>query len=142
MMITAYLLARRFIGVKEIPGEQSHPLIVWWLSLCRFGLGAKDEIPWCSAFVNGIAWTLELPWTQSAAARSWLQSGVPVQLDDAICGFDIVVLERGHDGVSGHVGFYVRHDQQKVWILGGNQSNAVTEQAYDRVKVLGVRRLA
>jgi len=141
-MITAYTLAHRFMGVKEVPGKQNHPLISWWLMLCKFGLEAADEIPWCSAFVNAIAWSLALPWTQSAAARSWLKVGESVNLEDAICGFDVVILERGKDGVSGHVGFYVRHTASTVTLLGGNQSNAVTEQEFDRMRVLGVRRLA
>lgn len=140
--VTAYLLARRFIGVKEVPGKRSHPFITWTLSLCKFGSDAPDEIPWCSSFVNAIAWMLDLPWSQSAAARSWLQVGIPVQLDDAICGFDVVILERGKDGVSGHVGFYVRHSANTVTLLGGNQHDAVTEQEFDRLRVLGVRRLA
>jgi len=125
-----------------VPGKQNHPLISWWLSLCKFGLEAADEIPWCSAFVNAIAWSLELPWTQSAAARSWLNVGTVVPLEQAICGFDIVILERGNNGVSGHVGFYVAHDEKTVTLLGGNQGNAVTEQKFDRMRVLGVRRLA
>jgi uncharacterized protein (TIGR02594 family) len=140
--VTAYHLARRFLGVKEVAGTRNHPLISWWLSLCKFGLDAADEIPWCSAFVNAIAWSLDLPWTQSAAARSWLSVGVPVPLDDAICGFDVVILARGQDGVSGHVGFYVSHDATTVMLLGGNQHDAVTEQDFDRARVLGVRRLA
>lgn len=140
--MTAYMLARRFLGIKEISGKRNHPAITWWLSLCKFGLDAADEIPWCSAFVNAIAWMMDLPRTDSAAARSWLKVGTPVPLDSAVCGFDVVVLERGNDGVSGHVGFYVSHNDSKVIILGGNQSNAVTEQHFDRFRVLGVRRLA
>jgi len=140
--VTAYLVARRFLGVSEVAGTGSHPFISWCLSLCSLGLQASDEIPWCSAFTNAIAFILGLPRTRSARARSWLTMGQPVALDEAICGFDVVILERGTDGVSGHVGFYLKHDHRSVWLLGGNQANAVTEQAYDRVKVLGVRRLA
>ncbi len=117
-------------------------MIAWWLSLCKFGLEASDEIPWCSAFVNAVAWLMDLPRTDSATARSWLKVGTPVSLDQAICGFDVVILERGNDGVSGHVGFYMSHTDTKVRILGGNQGNAVTEQDFDRFRVLGVRRLA
>lgn len=140
--MTAYILARRFLGIKELSGKRSHPFITWCLSLCKFGLEASDEIPWCSAYVNAIAFMMDLPRTDSAAARSWLKVGTIVPLDQAICGFDVVVLERGNDGVSGHVGWYVSHTDSKVRILGGNQSNAVTEQDFDRFRVLGVRRLA
>ena len=139
--VTALSLARRYLGVKEIIGKGNHPLISWWLSLCAYGMEAPDEIAWCSAYVNGIAWELSLPRSKSAAARSWLKVGTPVVLEDALPGFDVVVLERGNDGVSGHVGFYVSHNDKVVRLVGGNQSNAVTEQDFERVKVLGVRRL-
>lgn len=141
MSITAYLLARRYIGVKERKGAESHPLITWWLSLCKFGWQASDETPWCSAFVNGMAWELDLPRTDSAAARSWLAVGTPVALDDAIQGFDVVVLERGINPASGHVGFYDSHSRKTVSLLGGNQTDAVNVQAFDRTRVIGVRRL-
>ena len=139
--LTALSLARRYLGVKEIIGKGYHPLIAWWLSLCSYGLDASDEIAWCSGFTNGIAWELSLPRSKSAAARSWLKVGTPVTLEDALPGFDVVVLERGNDGVSGHVGFYVSHNDKVVRLVGGNQANAVTEQDFERVKVLGVRRL-
>jgi uncharacterized protein (TIGR02594 family) len=140
--MTAYQLAARYLGIKELSGAAHHPLISWWLSLCRYGLNAADEIPWCSAFVNGIAWELGLPRSESAAARSWLKVGTPVELKDAIAGFDVVILSRGASPTAGHVGFYGGQSGQTVTLLGGNQSDAVTVQAFDRSKVLGVRRLA
>jgi hypothetical protein len=27
-------LAHRYLGIHEKAGDQDHPLIVWWLSLC------------------------------------------------------------------------------------------------------------
>lgn len=139
MSITAYLLARRYLGVKERRGSQHHPLIQWWFELCQYGPNTADETPWCSAFINGIAWELDLPRSKSAAARSWLNVGRPVILDDAIAGFDVVILERG---TGGHVGFYDSHSVQTVSLLGGNQTDAINVQAFNRARVLGVRRLA
>ena len=66
---TAFDQAQRYIGVREIAGEKDHPLIRWWLSLCSIQ-EAHDEIPWCSAFVNGIAWELRLPRSRRLWARS------------------------------------------------------------------------
>jgi uncharacterized protein (TIGR02594 family) len=140
--ITPYQLASRYLGVRERAGAKHHPLITWWLSLCRMGSDAADEIPWCSAFVNGIAWELDLARSNSAAARSWLTVGSPVSLLDATADADIVILSRGSNPASGHVGFYAGHSEQTVSILGGNQSNAVTIQAFDKARILGVRRLA
>lgn len=146
--MTAFQLASRYIGIKELAGQQDHPLIVWWLSLCGMGNDAPDETPWCSAFVNGIAWTLRLPRSKSAAARSWLLVGEAVSLDDAQIG-DVVVLKRGQSPqpgpeaikAPGHVGFFAGHEAGSVLVLGGNQSNAVGLARFSRNDVLGVRRL-
>lgn len=97
-----------------------------------------DEIPWCSAFVNGIAWELGLPRSESAAARSWLAVGRDIPIDVAKPGFDIVILERGKGG---HVGFYESHDNFFVSMLGGNQGNKVSIASFERGRILGVRRL-
>lgn len=151
MNINAYILASRFVGkVLERPGDLDHPLIQWWLSLCRFGFDAHDETPWCSAFVNGIAFELGVPRTESALARSWLQVGRPVSLDEAEVGWDIVILQRGSGpqpgpeviAAPGHVGFFAGHSWgSEILVLGGNQSNAVNVRSYPRARVLGVRRL-
>ena len=148
MYITAYDLARRYLGVEEIPGEEHHPLILWWHSLTTLKATA-DEVPWCSAFVNGIAWELDLPRTDSAAARSWLRVGKEIPLDEAKPGFDIVVFKRGGGGqpgpevldAPGHVAFYSQHDNFFVDVLGGNQGNKVSISSYERGRILGVRRL-
>ena len=82
--MTAFDIAQRYVGIQELPGGKNHPLISWWLSLCGFELDSPDEIAWCSAFVNGIAWDLRLPRSKSAAARSWLTVGESVLLADAV----------------------------------------------------------
>lgn len=151
--VTAYALAQRFIGVKEIPGEKDHPLIVWWLSLCNLP-EFPDETPWCSAFVNGVCWLLDewgIPRTDSARARSWLRVGESVpSIREARVGWDIVILKRGTGpqpgpeviNAPGHVGFYAGCDHEgRVRLLGGNQSNAVNIKSFSVGDILGIRRL-
>jgi uncharacterized protein (TIGR02594 family) len=152
LKITAFDLAQRYIGVREISGAKHHPLVVWWLSLC--GLKDQpDETPWCSAFVNGIAWELRLPRSNSAAARSWLKVGVPVAPRDAVAGFDVVILRRGEgdqpgpevtSGAPGHVGFFAGWDTPggRVLVLGGNQGDEVSVDGFGAARILGVRRIA
>lgn len=140
--MTAFALAERFVGLKELPGGEHHPFIVWAHSLCGLGMHTADEVPWCSSWLNAICWLLDLPMSRSAAARSWLKVGTPVSLDDAIIGFDIVVLSRGDKPWQGHVGFYAGKQGDQVLVLGGNQSNAVTRQGFPVSRVVGVRRLA
>ena len=54
-----------------------------------------DEFPWCSTFTNYIAWPLRLPRSKSLRARSWLLVGKPTSLENAVAGFDVVILKRG-----------------------------------------------
>lgn len=151
MYVTPYKLAERYTGVKELSGTKHHPLISWWHSLCKMALDSPDEIPWCSSFVNGICWELLLPRSESAAARSWLNIGLPIAIEDATPGFDIVILKRGKGpqpgpevtiGASGHVGFFAGFDPDgRLLLLGGNQSNGVNIGRFDPADILGVRRL-
>jgi uncharacterized protein (TIGR02594 family) len=138
MEITAYDLAQRFIGVKEVEGLASNPMILSMLKLDD-AWPEDDSVPWCSAFVNYVCWLLRLPRSKSLAARSWLGVGLPITMQ-ATVGFDIVVFSRGETG--GHVGFYAGQDQQFIQVLGGNQSNSVRVSDYPRAKLLGIRRLA
>lgn len=146
----ALTLAQRFVGVVRVrPAGDDDPFIVAFLELVTHA-PEHDEVPWCSAFVNFIAWLLDLPRSNSLAARSWLAVGQPVQLADAQAGNDVVVLSRGLDpqpgpdvlSAPGHVGFFVSSDGVNVTLCGGNQSQAVSIKAFPVEHVLGVRRLA
>lgn len=147
IQITAFELGQRYVGIAELGAREDHPLIQWWLSLCALGLNAPDETPWCSAYVNGIAWELRLPRSKSARARSWLLVGEPIALEAARPGFDVVVFNRGGDPSPeviqspGHVGFFAALEGDQVLVLGGNQGNAVSLARFPRAQVLGVRRL-
>lgn len=148
--MTAFDLAQRFVGIKELAGTKDHPLIQWWLSLCGFSLEQPDETAWCSAFVNGVAWELRLPRSKSAAARSWLLVGRPIGVDEARPENDVVVLKRGTShgpevtsGAPGHVGFFAGLGPNRtVLLLGGNQQNGVNVSPFPLDAVIGVRRLA
>lgn len=140
--MTPLALAHRFAGLRELPGSASHPFIVWAHSLCHLGNAQPDAVPWCSSFVNAIAWMLDLTRSESAAARSWLLVGQPVELEQAAPGFDVVVLRRGASPAAGHVGFYVGPGPGGlVYLLGGNQGDAVGVAAFKVDDILGVRRL-
>lgn len=146
--VTAFDIAQRFVGVKEIAGTASNPLVLGMLRLdSEWPTG--DDVPWCSAFVNFITWLLRLPRSKSLAARSWLVIGKAIALDKAEPGFDVVILKRG--GIDepgpdvlkapGHVGFYAGRQDGRVIVLGGNQSDRVCLESFPESRVLGVRRL-
>jgi uncharacterized protein (TIGR02594 family) len=138
--MTLFEHAQRYIGIRELSGAKNHPLIQWWLSLCGFDMDSPDEIPWCSAFINGIAWDLRLPRSKSAKARSWLDVGIPIFLHDANLG-DIVILKRNNNPEQGHVGLYAGVEAQYVMVLGGNQSDSVCLAKFNQGDVLGLRRI-
>jgi uncharacterized protein (TIGR02594 family) len=121
VQITAHELASRFIGVGEVPGEEDNPFVMSMLKLdARWP--EHDEVPWCSAFVNYVAWLLHIQRSKSLRARSWLQVGRSLGATARIShgdpphkvGWDVVVMKRGGDNepgpevieAKGHVGFF------------------------------------
>lgn len=155
MEVTAFSIAERFVGLEEVPGAVSNPAILAMLQLDN-RWPQDDEIAWCSAFVNYVAWLLRLPRSKSLAARSWLGVGKVVPLsnnelfsDGPKVGYDVVVLRRGVNSpgpevlqAPGHVGFFAGYSPGVVHILGGNQGDSVNVSSFSVDRILGVRRLA
>ena len=146
--ITAYQIAERFLGLKEVKGAVDNPQILAMLKLDN-QWPQNDETPWCSAFVNYVAWLLRLPRSKDLRARSWINTGIQGDLSKAEVGFDIVVLTRAGDksgpeviNAPGHVGFFAGRNKDSVLVLGGNQGDQVSVLGFDPGRVLAVRRLA
>lgn len=151
MQTTAFDLAQRFVGLREVQGPLSNAHILAMLRLDATWVEG-DDVAWCSAFANYVAWLLRLPRSKSLAARSWLKVGTPIALLDARPRFDVVVLKRGSGeqpgpdvtDAPGHVGFFAGLEGERrsvVLVLGGNQGDEVTVAPYPVERVLGVRRL-
>lgn len=149
--LTCFDLAQRFIGIAEAPGAASNPHVLSMLRLDQTWPVA-DDVAWCSAFANYVAWLLRLPRSKALNARSWLGVGKPVLLDDALIGNDVVILKRGPVpqpgpevlNAPGHVGFFAGRDPGSgtFLLLGGNQGDKVSLASFKVADVLGVRRLA
>jgi uncharacterized protein (TIGR02594 family) len=148
MQVTAFDIAQRFVGVKEANGTTANPFILSMLQLDT-NWPQDDEVPWCSAFVNYVAWILRLPRSKRLDARSWLEVGRPIPLShdvgricpDARIGYDVAIFKRGDSLTSGHVGFWAGQEGSSILVLGGNQSNSVMIKRYAAENLLGVRRL-
>ena len=148
MDVTAFQIAERFIGIKELPGGEDNPFVMSMLKLDN-DWPQHDEVPWCSGFANYVAWLLRLPRSKSLMARSWLQVGRPVELEDAQVGYDVCIFKRGSGTqpgpdvikAPGHVAFYAGVEGTKVHVLGGNQGDSVSVSRYPKSRLLGVRRL-
>lgn len=106
-------------------------------------LGDPSELPWCGDFAETCV-KLGLPTEpfdgrvgrNPYLARNWTDFGVPVGPSlGAICFF-----WRGtRHGTAGHVGFAVGQDEHRVFVLGGNQGNAVTVAPLSKERLLGYR---
>jgi len=139
-------IAERFSGMKELAGDTDNPQIMAFLQLDA-SWPEHDEVPWCSGFANFVAWICRAPRSKSLRARSWLEVGRKISIDQAEPG-DVVIFNRGGSPdptvikSKGHVGFYAGHDDAIVEVLGGNQGNTVKVSRYKRDELLGVRRIA
>lgn len=140
-MQAAYDAAREYIGLEEYPGARHNSTIVEFAAATGNGWVKDDETPWCASFVGAVLAQIGIQGTGRLNARSYMNWGNAVDLNDAMMG-DVVVFWRGsRDGWQGHVGFYAGQQGDNVLVLGGNQGNAVSIAPYAKNRLLGVRRL-
>lgn len=133
-------VARRYIGVAEIPGKDSNPLLVkWWLkggAAVWNTLGRDDSrAPWCGTYVGECLDEVGLPRPQNwYRARAYLDYGE--HIFTPVYGCIVVFARTG----GGHVGFVVgRNEHGALMVLGGNQGDRVSIAAFDPSRVLGYR---
>lgn len=138
-MKTAYELAKDEVGTYEWAGRDHNPKVLAYFRDSGNPQVRDDETSWCAAFVGAMLHRAGLKGTGSLVARSYMNWGAQISLSEAMPG-DIVVFQRGDSSWQGHVGFYVKHDDFDIWVLGGNQSNQVNVSKYRVSKLLGVRR--
>ncbi len=119
-------VARRYEGLKEIPGPKNNPTIMEFAA--RLGSWFKkfytnEGIPWCGLFVAGVFREalpgLKLP-ANPLGAANWAAWGVP--LSTPALGAVLVFKRPG----GAHVGFYEGEDATRYLVRGGNQGNAVS----------------
>lgn len=128
-------LARRDLGVTEIPGRNHNPRIVqmaievgaWW---------RDDEMAWCGVAMG--AWILEAgyqPARPAWRALKWLDWGLEIEEP---CVGAIAIYDRGHG--LGHVNTIIGVDHSgRLLGIGGNQGNRVSVAAFDPLRLLGLR---
>lgn len=128
--------ARRWMGMREIAGAASNPkILAWGRSAERWYV--NDDIPWCGAFVFA-QFAAALPDETLPAhplyARNWATFGAGLKTPAPGA---VLVFERGPK--AGHVGFYVGEDRTRLRVLGGNQSNAVSETWIAKSRLIATR---
>lgn len=135
--------ARRHIGLREVPGGASNPVIMAWGNR----LGAKvlgiaygnDGVPWCGLFVAHCITQAGLkPPPIAIRAKAWAAWGDSVGTTATRPPLGCVAVF-GRDG-GGHVGFVESvNTDGSLNILGGNQGDAVNVRRFPRARLLDLR---
>lgn len=123
--------ANRYMGLHEVKNASKLD-----------GLLDMDtsEIPWCGAFTAFVI-TQTLPEqlipNNPLWARNWAKFGIQAAPVTGQPYYGSVAVFKRN--VGGHVGFVVGHDAKYVYVLGGNQTNAVTITRVDKSQLLAYR---
>jgi uncharacterized protein (TIGR02594 family) len=127
-------LARSHLGLKELTGNNDHPLILSaWVKLNAKWLYKEA---WCGLGVGYCldAYDYAIP-KEFYRAKEWLEWGE--RLDKPCLGC-VVILDR--PGGGGHVGFPIGFDYAgRLRVIGANQNNQVSVATFDTKRVLGYR---
>jgi len=128
--------ALSFLGVEEVAGKENNQAIVDMFKALGFE-HFDDEVPWCAAYVGSVLKYSKLDYLKSLRARDYANYGTPT--NKPIVGTVVTLWRESYLGTKGHCGFYLRHDKEYVWILGGNQSNQVKVSKYPITQLLAFR---
>lgn len=122
-------VARSHVGIHEIPGAKSAPVIMQWAK----DIGApayfnNDDVAWCAVYANRLMLACGLPMAGTGydllRAKSFEKWGV--KLETPALGAVLVFARQG----GAHVGLYLGERDDAYRVLGGNQRNAVTDDAW------------
>lgn len=130
------------LGTEELVGTNDNPEVLKYAIDTGIKGITNDEIPWCSTFVNWVAWKTGLQYTKKANARSWLNIGKKVSSPEP--GDVVIFWRESPQSWKGHVGIFLGFsaDKKRVYCLGGNQGNRVSVSAYRINTVISYQRLA
>ena len=133
---------------EERAGQsENNPRVLEYFLTTQFH-AHRDEVPWCSAFVNWVLKQSGFEGTQSAAAASWLggKGGTPITQPRYGA---ITIVRHRHEGLDresgrrrgNHVAFLVEWTPKAIRLLGGNQDDQVEIEWYElgKIEVLGYR---
>lgn len=127
--------AESYLGLTEIPGPASSPIILRWMARIRAAWLGGDDVPWCgTAMAN---WMIDAgvePPEAPFRALNWAGWGYPLHSPIAGC----VGVMRREGG--GHVTLIVGEDARGNLLgLGGNQRDGVRVSAFHRAGFVAFR---
>ena len=109
-MYTLIQIASAEIGTAKTPGAAAHnERILQYAQEAGFTQIEDDETPWCSIFMNWVAFKTGLVRTKSGAARSWLNVGNAIESPEP---GDVVIFWRvDPTSWQGHVGIFTGYSK-------------------------------
>lgn len=132
-----YKLALQERGTLEGEGEKNNPVVLQYYKDAGFPEIDADSVSWCGAYIGAMLERAGYASAKSLVARDYLNWGKKLTKPKQGC---IAVFWRSSPrSWQGHVGFFVKEDSTHVWVLGGNQSNAVNISKYPKARLLGYR---
>lgn len=136
--------ALQYLGIKEIPGIKSNPVIMNMAK--EIGVDdiyKNDDTSWCALFMCYLCMICGKPLPDidgdkynKLRAAWFLNYGHKVEDGQAMLG-DVLVFERPGGN---HVGLYIAESASTYFVLGGNQSNAVTITEIKKDRLRQARR--
>ncbi len=116
-------VARLCVGLVEIPGPASNPVIMRWAKDINAPAYTDDSVAWCAVFLNRLCLACNYPLSGTdyalLRALSFATWGEPYTLPTLGA---VLVFSRPEGA---HVGLYAGERDDAYYVLGGNQSNAV-----------------
>ncbi len=124
-------------GVKELAGEHDNPEILRYYRDAGHPEIRHDEVAWCAAFSCAMLERAGVASPKTLSARDFMRWGKKLDAPRQGC---ICVFSRGDPRRwQGHVGFFLEEKGDRIRILGGNQSDAVSAMWIPKSRLLGYR---
>ncbi len=128
--------AWRDFGVTERSGAAADPRIVAYYRDVGHPNITDDAVAWCAAYLGAALERAGIVSTRSLLARSYTDFGTA--LSEPAYGA-IAVFPRGDDPGQGHVGFVAGWTDTHLYLLSGNQGDAVTVSGFPRDRLVALR---
>jgi uncharacterized protein (TIGR02594 family) len=135
------------LGVREVAGrgkKNANPSILAAFAAAGHGGVVDDETAWCSAKMCQWQASDGLPLPAIVEERlmglSWEKMGRAITLEEAERGDICTFYYAGKDTWQRHVCYFLGVDGKKIWVIGGNQTNAVTVTSFPVANLSKIRR--
>jgi len=135
-------IATSYLGVKEIPGKGSNPIILQWAKNIGVDKIYKDDdMAWCALFFANTMKEAGRPIALETTdlydyIRALKYQHIFTGVENPGIG-DILIFQRKEGG---HIGFYVGEDESCYHVLGGNQGNKVSIIRIEKSRCVAKRR--